>query len=71
MTEWIEFIKASVRPFIIVWGAVLYGVCIIRAIEVPDLLGGLVAAVIIEYFGERAIFRFKENTSGGGTRGES
>jgi hypothetical protein len=71
MTQWIEFIKAAVRPFIIVWGSVLYGVCIIKGIAVPDLLGGLVVAVIIEYFGERAVLRFKENTSGGGTKGES
>ena len=71
MNEWIEFIKAVIRPFIIVWGAVLYGVCIVKGIEVPDLLAGLVAAVIIEYFGERAVFRFKENAAGGGTKGES
>jgi hypothetical protein len=71
MKEWIEFIKAVIRPFIIVWGAVLYGVCIIKGIEIPDLLAGLVAAVIIEYFGERAVFRFKENNAGGDTKGES
>ena len=71
MKEWIEFIKAIIRPFIIVWGAVLYGVCIIKGIEVPDLLAGLVAAVIIEYFGERAVFRFKENSGNGGAKGAS
>ena len=71
MKEWIEFIKAVIRPFIIVWGAVLYGVCIVKAIEVPDLLAGLIAAVIIEYFGERALLRFRENTAGGDTKGKS
>ncbi len=60
MEEWTEFIKAMVRPFIIVWGFTVYGVCIIEEIEVPALLAGLVAAVIIEYFGERAILRLKE-----------
>jgi hypothetical protein len=47
-------------------------VCLIKTIEVPDLLAGLVAAVILEYFGERAVFRFRENTgSGDDTKGES
>jgi hypothetical protein len=71
MKEWIEFIKAAVRPFIIVWGAVLYGVCVIKAIEVPDLLAGLLAAVILEYFGERAVYRFKQNSSGAATGREA
>ncbi len=71
MKEWIEFIKAVIRPFIIVWGAVLYGICIIKAIEVPDLLAVLVTAVITEYFGERAVLRFKENAASGDTKGES
>jgi len=60
MKEWIEFIKAIIRPFIIVWGFLVYGVCIMSGVEVPALLVGLVSAVIIEYFGERAIKRFKE-----------
>ncbi|GAI58690.1 unnamed protein product [marine sediment metagenome] len=60
MKEWIEFIKATIRPFIIVWGFLVYGVCIMSGVEVPALLVGLVSAVIIEYFGERAIKRFKE-----------
>ena len=71
MNNWIELIKAIIRPFIIVWGAVLYGVCIVRAIEVPDLLAALVAAVILEYFGERALFRYKENGSTASTKEES
>jgi hypothetical protein len=29
------------------------------------------AAIIIEYFGERAVMRFKENASGNDTKGES
>jgi hypothetical protein len=60
MEEWIEFIKAIIRPFIIVWGFMIYGVCIMSGIEVPALLVGLVSAVIVEYFGERAVKRFKE-----------
>jgi hypothetical protein len=60
MKEWIEFIKAIIRPFIIVWGFSVYGVCIMSGIEVPALLVGLVSAVIVEYFGERAVKRFKE-----------
>ena len=59
MEEWIEFIKAIIRPFIIIWGFIVYGVCVITGVEVPALLAGLIAAVIIEYFGERAIFRFR------------
>jgi hypothetical protein len=64
----IEFIKAIIRPFIIFWGFIIYGVCIIAGIEVPVLLAGLIAAVIIEYFGERAIFRFRENSGNGGAK---
>ena len=61
MQDRIEFIKSLIRPFIIVWGLVIYGICVTRGIEVPSLLSALVAAAIIEYFGERAIFRFKES----------
>jgi len=60
MKEWIEFIKALIRPFIIVWGFMVYGVCILSGIEVPALLVGLVSAVIVEYFGERALKRLRE-----------
>ena len=60
MKDWTEFIKSLVRPFVIIWGFIIYGLCIINEVEVPQLLSGLVAAVIIEYFGERAIKRFKE-----------
>jgi hypothetical protein len=59
MRDWIEFVKAIVRPFVIVWGCTVYGICIITGIEVPVLVTGLVSAVIIEYFGERAILRLK------------
>ncbi len=59
MKEWIEFIKAIIRPFIIIWGFIVYGVCVMTGVEVPALLAGLITAVIIEYFGERAIFRFR------------
>ncbi len=60
MKDWIEFTKAMIRPFIIVWGFAVYGVCILSGREVPAILVGLVAAVILEYFGERAIKRLKE-----------
>ncbi len=70
MAAWIDFIKAIIRPFIIVWGFIVYGVCVINGIEVPDLLAGIIAAVIFEYFGERAIFRFREGSSSAGAGGE-
>lgn len=60
MKEWVEFIKAIIRPFIIIWGFIVYGVCIMTGVEVPALLAGLITVVIIEYFGERAVLRFKE-----------
>jgi hypothetical protein len=60
MNNWIELIKAVIRPFIIVWGFSVYGVCILSEMEAPTLLVGLVTAVIAEYFGERAIKRLKE-----------
>jgi len=61
MKDWIELIKSTIRPFIIVWGLIVYGICILIEVEIPPLLAGLVSVVIIEYFGERAIKRFKEN----------
>ena len=60
MRDWIEFIKSLVRPFIIIWGFMVYGICIMTAIEVPPLLAGLISVVVVEYFGERAILRLKE-----------
>ena len=60
MKDWIELIKAIVRPFIIVWGFSVYGVCILSELETPTLLVGLVTAVIAEYFGERAVKRLRE-----------
>ena len=59
MKDWTEFIKSLIRPFIIIWGFIVYGVCVMTGVEVPALLAGLVSVVIIEYFGERAILRFK------------
>lgn len=60
MKDWSELVKSSVRPFIIIWGFIVYGVCVMIGVEIPQLLTYLVAAVIIEYFGERAVKRFKE-----------
>ena len=61
MKDWSDFIRSIVRPFIILWGFVVYGACVINGIEVPQLLTWLITAIIIEYFGERAIKRFKED----------
>ena len=60
-TEFHDAIRSLVRPFIIVWGFIVYGVCVMTEVEVPVLLAGLISAVIIEYFGERAIKRFRED----------
>ena len=60
MQDKIDFIKGLIRPFIITWGFLVYGICVITEVEVPPLLSALVTAVIIEYFGERAIMRFRE-----------
>jgi hypothetical protein len=59
MQTWIELIKALVRPFIIVWGFVTYALCIFNGVIVPDLLSILIAAAVIEYFGERAVLRLR------------
>jgi len=61
MEDWIELIRSSVRPFIIIWGFIVYGISVMTGAEIPQLLTWLVTAVIIEYFGERAMKRFKEN----------
>ena len=60
MKDWAELAKSLIRPFIIIWGFIVYGVCVMIGVEIPQLLTYLVAAVIIEYFGERAVKRFKE-----------
>jgi len=60
MEDLAQFIKSLIRPFIIFWGFMVYGICIMTEVAVPPLLAGLVSVVIIEYFGERAIKRFKE-----------
>ena len=61
MKEWSDFIKSAIRPFIIVWGLVIYGICLLTGIEIPPLLTGLITAITVEYFSERAVKRFKEN----------
>jgi len=62
MEKWSELIRSGVRPFIVVWGLLFYSWCIIRGIEMPSLLSILVYALIIEYFGERAIKRWNNKT---------
>jgi hypothetical protein len=59
MEDITQFIKSLIRPFIIVWGFMVYGLCILTEVEVPLLLAGLLSAVIVEYFGERAAQRLK------------
>lgn len=60
MCEWIEFARSIVRPFIIIWGFVVYGICVMQGIEIPSLLSALIASVITEYFGERVVLRLRE-----------
>ncbi len=60
MQDLTQCIKTLIRPFIIVWGFTVYGICILTEMEVPVLLAGLVSVVIVEYFGERAIKRLRE-----------
>ena len=62
MEGWSQFIRSLIRPFIIVWGCLIYGFCILKGIDVPDPLAILISAVVIEYFGERAVLRLKEKT---------
>lgn len=69
MQSWIELIKALIRPFIICWGFVIYGVCVINAIVIPDLLAALIATAIIEYFGERAVIRLRTPSTTVDTKG--
>ena len=60
MTEWIELLKSAVRPFIIIWGFLVYGICVMTGVDIPQPLLWLITAVITEYFGERALKRLKE-----------
>jgi hypothetical protein len=60
MTEWLELIKCAVRPFIIIWGFMVYGICVMTGVEIPQPLAGLITAVIVEYFGERAYRRLRD-----------
>lgn len=70
MQNWTDFFKSVTRPFIIIWGFIVYGVCVMTGTETPDLLAVIVAAVIAEYFGERAVIRLKENSGKGETKGD-
>ena len=60
MKNWIELIKAIPRPFIIVTGWLFFLLATATDIEIPELLKFIISAVTVEYFGERAIKRFKE-----------
>ena len=60
-----DFIRSMVRPFIILWSLAVYGLCILRGTAVPDLLAFLITAIVIEYFGERALLRLKDSGKGG------
>ncbi len=70
MQDWINLVKALIRPFIITWGFAVYGICVINNIGVPDLLSALIAAAIIEYFGERAVLRLRTPAVSIDTKGE-
>ncbi len=48
-----------IRPFIIVWGFIVYGVCVLKGLDLPALLAGLITVVVVEYFGERAVLRLR------------
>ena len=54
-----EYIKSIVRPFLIIssWIAIL--IMYLEGMEVPIELQGIAGAIVIEYFTERAIKRFK------------
>ena len=60
-TEFHEAVRVLVRPFIVVWGFLVYGVCVMAEIPVPPLLAWLISVVIGVYFGERAFKRFRED----------
>lgn len=61
MTDLTDFIKAIVRPIIILssWLTLLF--MWVYEIEVPDLLLAAGTAIVGEYVVERAVKRFKEN----------
>lgn len=60
MNNWVELVKALVRPFLIVWGWVIWGICIALGEEIPVLFTGTLTAITLEYIGERVKKRFKE-----------
>ena len=53
----IEYIKALIRPLLITWGVTFYTVCVLKEIIIPQTIEIIILAIIIEYFGERAIKR--------------
>ena len=55
-----NFIKALVRPFLIIYFAAIVGMMWFNQTEIPPLLAGIVSAITLEYFGERAFKRIKE-----------
>jgi len=60
MDKAVELIKSLIRPFLVVWGWIIYGVCVWNEIEVPAYLLAILGAVTAEYTGERIVKRIKE-----------
>lgn len=55
-----DMFKSLVRPFLIVSGWITWLSMIATQADTPEVLTGIVAAITLEYFGERAYKRFKE-----------
>ena len=67
MNEIAEFLKAAVRPYLICssWTVIL--IMWLNQIPIPELLTGVAVAIIGEYGLERAVKRWKEVVTPGGT----
>lgn len=60
LKDHLEFIKGIIRPLIVVWGLGVFTACVFTPFELPVIIEGLIGAVTVEYFGERAIKRIRE-----------
>lgn len=60
MKDVTEFFRAIVRPYIICssWTVIL--LMWLQEMDIPDLLLGAASVIVAEYFGERAVKRFRE-----------
>ena len=57
--NWIEFMRALPRPFIVVSGWMLYWYCIIAEVAIPTRLDWVLYIITLYYFGERAVKSIK------------